>query len=73
MALVDKPVLLFFGTRHVQIGLVDIIVFGTNVEFVWFFLRKLHRVNSNQGLLIVLRIWVPDSLIEHVEIYFRIV
>lgn len=56
MALIHQPVLWFFGTGHVQIGLVNVVVLCAYVELVGFLFWKFHSVDSDQSLLVVLSV-----------------
>lgn len=73
MAGVYIPVLLLFDIGLVKIGLIDVVVFGTNEESIGFFLGELHGIHSNHSLIIVLSILCSHSLIKHIKVDLWIV
>lgn len=52
-----------------KVGLIDIVIFGTDIEFICFVLWKLHGIDPNLSTLIILTLC---NLIEKVEADLRI-
>ena len=48
------PLLLIFDVGCVKISLINIVIFGTDVKFVCFIFRKLHRIHSDLSLFSLL-------------------
>lgn len=44
------PLLLILDVGCVKISLINIVIFGTDVKFVCFIFRKLHRIDSDLSL-----------------------
>jgi len=67
-----SPLLLLLRICRVEVGLVDVVVFSTNVELVSLFLRELHGVNIDFHLVDLVGHTLVLCVLEQAERHFRI-